>query len=48
MSNNVKAARLMTNRWSCGAHDLMIVSVFGMWSAILGFSPILLLRACWR
>jgi hypothetical protein len=45
MSSKIQIARLMANRWSFGARDLLIVSAFGLWSAILGLSPILLLRA---
>jgi hypothetical protein len=45
MRNNANTAGLMANRWSLAPRDLLIVSVFGMWSAVLGLSPILLLRA---
>jgi hypothetical protein len=45
MSSSAQTVRLMANRWSFGAHDLLIVSAFGMWSAVIGLSPILLLRA---
>jgi hypothetical protein len=42
VSTAVRAARLETNRWSLGAQDLLIVSAFAMWSAVLGLSPLLL------
>jgi hypothetical protein len=45
MNSTIGITRLMANRWSFGADDLLIVSAFGLWSAILGISPILLLRA---
>jgi hypothetical protein len=41
MSITIRTSRLPTNDWRLRAHDLFIVSVFGMWSAVLGLSPVL-------
>ena len=45
MRNRVRAIRLSTNPWLLGAQDLLIVAVFGMWSIILGMSPVLAYHA---
>jgi hypothetical protein len=42
MKHAVRTGTLATNRWSFGAQDLLIVSAFGMWSAVLGLSPLVL------
>ena len=41
MSIAVRTSRSVSGGWRLRAHDLFIVSVFGMWSAILGLSPVL-------
>jgi hypothetical protein len=41
MSITVRSSSFPTDGWRLRAHDLFIVSVFGMWSAILGLSPVL-------
>jgi hypothetical protein len=45
MPNSVRATRLATNPWSLGPQDLLIVSAFGIWSVILGLSPVLAYHA---
>jgi hypothetical protein len=41
MSITVRTSRSANDGWRLRAHDLFIVSVFGMWSAVLGLSPVL-------
>jgi hypothetical protein len=45
MRTRVRATRLDTNPWSLGAQDLLMVSAFGIWSVILGLSPVLVFHA---
>lgn len=45
MSVKVRAAKFPITQWSFRLQDLYIVSAFAMWSAILGLSPILVMRA---
>jgi hypothetical protein len=45
MGITVSTTKSSTNRWSLHAHDLCIVSAFGIWSAILGLSPVLVFYA---
>jgi len=32
------------NRWALRAQDALMVSAFGIWSVVLGLSPILIFR----
>jgi hypothetical protein len=41
MSITVRTSTRPTDGWRLRAQDLFIVSVFGMWSALLGLSPVL-------
>jgi hypothetical protein len=45
MRTRVRATGLEANPWSLGAKDLLIVSAFGIWSVILGLSPVLIFHA---
>jgi hypothetical protein len=41
MSIIVRTSPHPTDGWRLRAQDLIIVSVFGIWSALLGLSPVL-------
>jgi hypothetical protein len=41
MSITVRTSTHPTDGWRLRVQDLFIVSVFGMWSALLGLSPVL-------
>jgi hypothetical protein len=37
--------RYPINRWALRAQDVLMVSAFGIWSVVLGLSPILIFHA---
>jgi hypothetical protein len=45
MADTDHQAEVATRQWSPRMQDILIVSSFGMWSLVLGLSPVLVYHA---
>jgi hypothetical protein len=44
MTTEIPNKRFATSKWADRKQDFLIVSSFGLWAMLLGFSPVLAVR----